>query len=220
MKNMVLSMGEIEKSEWLKKRNSGIGGSDAAAVIGVSKWKTNVQLWEEKTGRREPEDISENEFVKYGKESEKFLRELFILDFPEYIVNYDEFGMKANIKNKPFIFATLDGDLIEKETGRKGILEIKTTFINSSAQIAWWDNRIPDTYYIQVIHQLLATGWEFAVVKAQLKYWYDKNKIDVRHYFIERKDVIDDINFIFNKELEFWDCVEKDKRPSLILPAI
>lgn len=213
-------MGEIEKSEWLKKRNNGIGGSDAAAVIGVSKWKTNVQLWEEKTGRRELEDISENEFVKYGKESEKFLRELFKLDFPEYIVNYDEFGMKANIKNKPFIFATLDGDLIEKETGRKGILEIKTSFINSSAQIAWWDNRIPDTYYIQVIHQLLATGWEFAVVKAQLKYWYDKNKIDVRHYFIERKDVIDDINFIFNKELEFWDCVEKDKRPSLILPAI
>lgn len=46
------------RKEWLKARQKGIGGSDAASVLGISPWKTNVQLWEEKTGITEPEDIS------------------------------------------------------------------------------------------------------------------------------------------------------------------
>ena len=59
-----------DRKEWLKARQKGIGGSDAASVLGISPWKTNVQLWEEKTGITEPEDISEKEVVRFGKESE------------------------------------------------------------------------------------------------------------------------------------------------------
>lgn len=58
------------RKEWLKARQKGIGGSDAASILGISPWKTNVQLWEEKTGITEPEDISEKEVVRFGKESE------------------------------------------------------------------------------------------------------------------------------------------------------
>ena len=36
--------------EWYELRKSGIGGSDAAAILGLSPWKTNVDLWEEKVG--------------------------------------------------------------------------------------------------------------------------------------------------------------------------
>ena len=69
------------RKEWLKARQKGIGGSDAASVLGISPWKTNVQLWEEKTGIKEPEDISEKEVVRFGKESEAAIRQLFQLDF-------------------------------------------------------------------------------------------------------------------------------------------
>ena len=58
------------RTAWLKARRKGIGGSDAASVLGISPWKSNVQLWKEKTGIAEPEDISDKEAVRFGKESE------------------------------------------------------------------------------------------------------------------------------------------------------
>ena len=105
-------------------------------------WKSNVQLWEEKTGITEPEDISDKEAVRFGKESEAAIRRLFELDFPQFHVDYDEFGMKANEPDCPFIFATLDGELTD-QTGRKGILEIKTTEIRRS--IDWKKMERADT---------------------------------------------------------------------------
>lgn len=47
-----------DHAAWLKERQYGIGASDAAAMLGISKWKSNEALWEEKTGLRAPEDIS------------------------------------------------------------------------------------------------------------------------------------------------------------------
>lgn len=69
------------REEWLKARHKGIGGSDAGAVIGVNKYKTNVQLWEEKTGITIPEDISDKPAVSFGKLAEPHIRELFRLDY-------------------------------------------------------------------------------------------------------------------------------------------
>lgn len=63
------------RTDWLKARRKGIGGSDAASVLGISPWKSNVQLWEEKTGIAEPEDISDKEVVRFGKESEAAVSE-------------------------------------------------------------------------------------------------------------------------------------------------
>ena len=61
---------------WLQTRMKGIGGSDAASVIGVSPFKTNVQLFEEKTGQREPDDISDRPYVVYGTAAEPLIREM------------------------------------------------------------------------------------------------------------------------------------------------
>ena len=47
------------RKQWLEERKAGIGASDAAAIIGMNPWKTNIQLWQEKTGEVEPEDISD-----------------------------------------------------------------------------------------------------------------------------------------------------------------
>ena len=51
------------RTEWLQERKKGIGGSDAAAILGLNPYMSNVDLWEIKTGRKEQEDISEKEIV-------------------------------------------------------------------------------------------------------------------------------------------------------------
>lgn len=210
------------RAEWLKARINGIGASEAAAVVGMSPYKSNTELWEEKTGRRKAPDISDKPYVQYGKEAEKHLRALFALDYPQYQVDYDEFGMIRNCSHFPWAFATLDGALTDKETGKHGILEIKTTEIMRAGQWDEWNNRIPQHYYIQVVHQLLATGYSFAWLKAQIKYT-DKSgtkQATIRHYYIERSEVEADIKWLAEREKVFWDCVVNDKRPALILPEI
>ena len=79
---MSLELLQIEHNspEWLAFRRTGIGGSDAAAIIGKSHFKSNVDVWEEKKGLREPDDISDKEQVKYGKAVEDLLLQMFALD--------------------------------------------------------------------------------------------------------------------------------------------
>lgn len=207
------------REEWLKARLKGIGASEAAAIVGQSPYMTNVELWELKTGRKTAIDISDKPCVQYGKTAEEYLRELFKLDYPQYIVGYDEFGLVANCKECPFIFATLDGDLTEK--GRKGVLEIKTTEIQQSSQWAKWDNQVPQSYFLQILHQLIATGYDFAILNAQIKYHKNGEMLKtIRNYRIERSDILDDIEYLKSEEIKFWQYVLEDKRPPLKLPQI
>lgn len=67
-----------DRGQWLKARTYGIGGSDASAIVGMNPYKTNIELFEEKTGRRIPEDISEKPYVKYGNDAEPLIRALFV----------------------------------------------------------------------------------------------------------------------------------------------
>ena len=208
------------REEWLEKRKSYIGGSEASAIVGMNPYMTNVELWEYKTGRRKPEDISNQPYVKYGTEAEAYLRGLFALDFPQYAVHYVENNIWLNDK-KPWAHASLDGWLTELETGRRGILEIKTTNILQSMQKEKWKDRIPDNYYIQVLHYLMVTGFDFVILKAQLKYDYDGDiLLSTKHYKIEREEVQADIEFLENSEKRFVEYVQKDKQPPLVLPAI
>jgi putative phage-type endonuclease len=206
-------------SDWIKARKRGIGGSDSGAVLGVNKYKSNVQLWEEKTGRQEPADLSNNAAVQFGKFAEPHLRELFKQDYPEYTVDYHEFWIYRH-PEYDWLFATLDGELIAPD-GSRGILEIKTTTIQNKSQWDEWDGRIPDSYYAQCLHQLAATGWDFVILKAYIRYHVDGEvRVTIRHYKINRKDVQSDINYLIARETAFWNNVQNDEMPALILPAI
>lgn len=210
------------REEWLIKRHEGIGGSEAAAILGLSPYKSNTDLWKEKTGQTEPEDISGKDCVIFGKKAEEHLRELFALYAPQYEIEYHEFDLLKN-EEYPFVFATLDGILHEKQTGRTGILEIKTTEIRKSTDWDKWDDKIPDQYYIQVLHQMLATGFEFAVLLANIKYLNPKDdfpRFTTKHYYIERSDVTNDIAYLLDEEIKFWDSVKKGRKPNTILPGI
>lgn len=208
------------REQWLKERLNGIGASEAASIVNLSPYKSNLELWEEKTGRGIAEDIGDKPYVKFGTEAEKYIRALFALDNPQYQVGYEEFKIIRN-PDHPFLFATLDGWLTE-DNGRMGVWECKTTEILRSRQWDNWDNRIPDNYYIQVLHQLLATGYDFAILTARIKYT-DKSgnkKALTQSYTIERSLVLDDLDYLLKEEIKFWDRVKNDRRPNLMLPEI
>lgn len=208
--------------EWLQERKKGIGASDAGTIIGVNKWKTNVELWQEKVGLREPEDISHKSYVQYGHDAEPHLRALFALDHPELKVTYESPYKMIFSDELPFIFATPDGELEELATGRKGGLEVKTTEIMNPRQWSQWKGRIPDQYFAQVCHQFLSTDWEFIILLAQIKWTNrdgDRMKM-VKEYPIERIDVLDSIEYLKPMEIDFWHHVKTKKEPGLILPTI
>lgn len=196
-----------------------MGGSDAASVIGLNPFKTNVRLWEEKTGIVKPDDISGKPYVMYGTKAEQLIRELFRLDYPEYTVEYHENRILRSTKY-PFMQASLDGELTDRE-GRRGILEIKTANIINPGNWEKWEDRIPDNYYCQILHYFLVTGYEFAILRAHLLYNRGNDaRTSARHYFIERRDVEGDMAYLAEKEKEFWEMVVSGKKPPLILPAI
>ena len=205
------------REEWLVNRRKGLGGSDCSAVIGFNPYKSNVDLWREKTGRTEQEDISDKPYVKYGTQAERYLRELFKLDYPQYKVDYVKNNSFYNPKY-PFARASLDGWLTDG-SGRKGILEIKTTEILSAGQRAKWKDRIPDNYFCQVLFYMAIIEADFAVLKAQIKTVIDDDvRLETKHYTIERSDVQEDIDYLMNACKDFWQYVKGDKEPPLILP--
>lgn len=208
------------REQWLIERKKGIGASEAAAILGLSNYQNNIELWENKTGRSERDEIYKDR-ADYGIAAEPLLRQLFALDYPQYKVVYDEYDLIKN-KDYPFIFATLDGKLTDLNTYENGVYEGKTTEIMRTAQRDKWYKAIPQNYFVQVLHQLLATGWNFAYLKAQLKSYDENNevKLETKHYKILRKDVESDIDYLLTKEIEFWRYVESGKRPPLVLPDI
>ena len=218
--NSRITMLELgSRDEWLQARGKRIGGSEASAVVGLNPYMSNTDLWSIKTGRREAEDISDKPYVRYGHDAEPLLRELFKLDFPDYKVGYRDNNLFLNSKY-PWAHASLDGWLQDPE-GRTGILEIKTTEILQSMQKEKWKDRIPDNYYLQVLHYMMVMEADFACLKAQLKYDYDGDiYLQIRHYWIERQDVENDIRILSEKEEEFWHHMQNGTRPATLLPEI
>lgn len=215
------------RADWAKNRAKGIGGSDAAAVIGRNPWMTNVDLWEIKTGRRQQEDISGKACVQYGVKAEDHLRAIFALDYPEFAVDYKPFNSYRH-PEYDYLKASLDGLLTETSTGKKGVLEIKTSEINSRIAAEKWDGRVPENYLYQILHYFIVLPeTSFAVLKAQLKTTKDDGsgikdiRHDTRHYYISRADFSAEIEELFKAEKHFWEYnVLQDIKPALIMPQI
>ena len=93
--------------------------------------------------------------------------------------------------------------------------------LSSQHKEKWKGERIPDNYYIQILHGMLIMEADFAILKAQLKTVFDGVPyLQTKHYFIERAEVEEDIKYLENSEKEFWKMVQERKRPSLLLPEI
>lgn len=204
------------KDEWLNARTKGIGGSDASCIVGMNPWKTSEQLYLEKIGKLELEDISNKKAVVIGTNAEKQMRELFsILNEEKFDVEYIENTILYN-KKKPYLYFSPDGLLVEKETGLRGIYECKTTTLLNSMSKEKWNEKVPDNYFIQLLHGLMVTNLDFAIINALLI--FSDGYQQIRNYRFNRADYIEDIAYLEEKETSFWlDNIENGVKPPLII---
>ena len=206
------------RGDWLKGRLTGIGGSDASAAISHNRWKSARDLWAIKTGREQQEDISDRPVVRYGTDMEHVLRESFAIKHrDQYSVEYMKDVTLQN-NAKPFMLYSPDGLLVEKKTGRNGILEIKTHQVSRNSGWKDWDGKIGmDEYFIQVLHGLNVTGFDFVEMIVELRSTMEYQQI--RTYHIERSDegIEDTLQYIDQGVTDFWNnYILTDTEPPVI----
>ena len=189
------------REEWLNaRRECGIGASEAAAVVGVSPWMTPMELWRLKVGAAQAKDLSGSAAVSRGVRMEPVLRDLYAAMHPHYTVDYHAYDILYQ-EDRPWLFATLDGE-VSDDQGRRGILEIKTSSPNGKIGWAKWDGRIPDNYLTQILHQMLATGYEFVDLMASLENM--DGDLSIRTYHFERAEQADNMAWLLEREEDFY----------------
>ncbi|OXM17344.1 YqaJ viral recombinase family protein [Paenibacillus herberti] len=179
----------MERAEWLKLRQAGIGGSDAAAVAGMNPWKSPVGVYLEKTGQIVPEVAGEAAY--WGNQLEDVVAREFAT----------RSGFKIQRSNKlyrhkdhPFMLGNVDR-LITDGSKRRGILEVKTT--NAFAGDDWEGNKIPDHYALQLQHYMAVLGLDYGFFAVLI----GGNRFEER--YVERDKTV--IDALISIEKEFWE---------------
>ena len=197
---------DMSHEEWLEARKSTIGGSEVAAILGISEYQTPYQLWEVKTGRRVPADLSENQAVIFGnlledviadefsrRTGRKVLRDNFIRKHPQY----------------PFLTGNIDRIITagESKLGR-GILEIKTV---NGWTFKEWEMKVPEAYYCQIQHYMGLTGYEYGAFAILV----DGRRLEI----IEVKADWEFINYQNSKLVEWYEAhIVNDIPPQKSIP--
>lgn len=194
--DLILSVKDAEDHEkWLEARAFGIGGSDAAVIMGMNSYKSPYQLWLEKTGQAEAPDLSGNQYVYWGTKNESNIADWF----------QEETGKKVKrlgtlrSKEYPFMLANVDRTVVGENAG----LEIKTAGVRQYRK--WKDDEIPDAYYCQCLHYMAVTGAD---------YWYIAVLLggnEAKWKRIERNE--EDIQHLIMAETDFWKLVEARTPP-------
>jgi putative phage-type endonuclease len=204
-----------DREDWLAGRNKSIGASEVAIILGQASYKSPLDLWKEKTGRKTPDDISEDERVSYGTEAEEHLRALFALKHRrDYKVEYKPF-LVYHHGEKPYMTCTLDGELVRLSDGKRGVWECKTALIQSKRALEEWDGRIPNNYFCQVVDQLNITQFDFLVLSAELR--FPDNTAEIREYIIEADEVRGDMAYVEEEVTKFWRYIESDRQPPVVI---
>ena len=175
----------MSREDWLAERRKSIGGSDAAAVCGLSKWESPYSVWANKRGLTPEKE--QTEAMRQGRDLEGYVAERFC----------EGTGLKVRRENAilinpkyPFAHANVDRMIVGEDAG----LECKFT---SSLNIKRFkDVEFPEDYYVQCVHYLAVTGclrWYLAVLVAGRAF-----------YMFELKRDEDEIKSLMDQEAEFW----------------
>ena len=187
--------GPLSLEEWREYRKQGIGGSDAAAIVGLNRYSSLYTVWADKTGRLP--QTEENEAMRLGRYLEPYIADRF----------EEETGKKvrrnnAILKNPayPYALANIDREIIGENAG----LECKSTSELNLKRFR--GGEYPGNYYVQCVHYMAVTGtdrWYLAVLIG--------NKV-FKWFVVERDE--DEIAALMSAEKAFWDeYVEKDIAP-------
>jgi len=144
----------LTSAEWLEQRRNGIGGSDVAAICGLSKWRSPYHVYLEKKG--DAPTIEAGEAIEWGHRLEPLIADKFASTHPEWAIT--EKKVIYCHPKQHWATGNLDRMIICPFRGR-GILEIKTA--SEYLKQDWDDGNIPDYYYVQLQWYLYVTGLQW-----------------------------------------------------------
>ncbi|EAD6933705.1 hypothetical protein AAV15_14375 [Listeria monocytogenes] len=185
--NILASVKDMDRTQWLLTRRQGIGGSDAGIIMGLNKYKTAFELWLDKTGQILP-DESAGEAAYWGNQMEEVVAKEFEKRTGKKVRRSN---MMYQHPEHDFMLANVDRFIV----GEDALLECKT----ASAYLAkeWESDEVPATYLVQIQHYLAVTGKSKAYVAVLI----GGNKFIWKE--IERDEEL--INQIIAFELDFWE---------------
>lgn len=197
--NILVETDGLSREEWLRWRKCGIGGSDVSCLLGINKWKSEIELWLDKTNQTN-EPAEENEAMQWGNIMEPIIRNHFAEVMKKPVVE-----VKAMLQHPeyPYMLADVDG-LTADDAGNPAILEIKTA---SEYKRSEWEEDIPTYYQTQVQHYLCVTG----VAKAYVAVLIGGNSFKV--YEVDADMEIQ--SMLIALEQEFWNKVQNMIRPEM-----
>lgn len=185
--------------EWLQCRRYGICGSDSPIILGLSKYRSVLQLWKDKTGQI-PIEETESEYAYWGHVMETTIRKEFM----------KRTGLKVRIRNQilqseeyPFMLADVDG-VVKEADGSYALFEAKTA---SEYKRKIWEEGVPEEYIAQVQHYLCVTGYKKAYVCAVVG-----GNTFFCHVIYRDEEYIEDL---VEKERNFWNYVMNSVPPAL-----
>ncbi|WP_035547859.1 lambda-exonuclease family protein [Burkholderia sp. 9120] len=192
---------DLAREDWLKVRKSGIGGSDAAAAVGLNPYMSPLELWLDKTGRdaglAKPDPHDTSEPIYWGTLLEPIVAAAYTQQTGNRVRKVNAVLQHSTIS---FMLANLDREIV----GVPGvqILECKTA---GEFGARLWRDGVPEYVQLQVQHQLAVTGKLAADVAVLLC----GQKLEVHR--IERDDEL--IARLIPLEARFWRYVETDTPP-------
>lgn len=175
-----------DRQQWLELRRRGIGGSDAATVVGLNPWSSRLSLYADKLGLL-PERL-DNEALRQGRDLEDYVAKRWEEATGKKVQRVNFILMNEQY---PWAFANIDRRVV----GEKALLECKTTSVYNKADFE--SGEVPPTYLVQCYHYLAVTGYDRAYLAVLVlnKGFY--------HYTIERDDK--EIAALMRAEQTFWD---------------
>lgn len=159
----------------LKNRQRYCGGTDIAGILGISQWKTPLEIWNDKVNGS---DFKGNIHTEFGKQMEEPVAKWFKKKFEK------QYNCKIKLEKPPALYhpkheifiahldrimtvtsdkpIEIDGVVIEPNVPI--IIEIKTA--GQQEYKNWQEDKLPDDYYCQIQHYYNVTGLEHSFIVA------------------------------------------------------
>lgn len=180
-------------------RHEYIGGSDIAAIMGMSRWKTPLKLWTEKTQKLPAPDLSNIEAVELGSDLEEFVAQKFVQKTGKTVRRAPKLYVHSEYS---YMVAHID----RLVTGTDELLECKTASYFKKGE--WEADEIPQEYILQVMWYLGITGRKIghiAVLIGGQSFKYKQIEFD--------QELFDQM---VEAAKEFWECVQNDNPPAVV----
>lgn len=145
----------------MKNRHEYLGASDAAGVLGLSRWSSPLKVWAEKTGAIEPENLDEKLAVWLGNQMEETVAQYFEKKTGKKVEKHLDAAGEPDQHvhpTHPFIRCHVDRLVV----GEDAVLQCKTA--NPRKKKEWEGEEIPHEYIVQEQHELMVTGRRYAYI--------------------------------------------------------